>query len=503
MMAAAGKEFPFGISSSASDNTGQGDKAKGGDPKRPLKVGELTRRIKRSLEDGFGRVWVEGEISNWRPGPSGHVYFALKDSDALLSCVMWRSTAQKILAAKGAAKQGGATFSEGVRVEAKGQLSVYEPRGSYQLVVTSMQQAGLGDLYREFLERKERLQKEGLFEAERKRPLPVFPHVIGLVTSPHGAAARDVLTVLRRRFPGVRVVLQGARVQGDMAAGEIAEALRQLSLLKGADRPDVIICGRGGGSIEDLWAFNEEIVVRAIAASPIPVVSAVGHEVDSSLADFAADRYAPTPSAAAELVVTTLADWQRRYRRATRSLIETTRYQVAVSRGRLMELVNHRAFEEPRTRIQRYRQQLDENVGQLNQLALKFLPHRRDRLQRKQNDLLPALQKNLRERRQRLESLEQRLQPLVTQKLHRQSLRMTRAINRLQSMNPRQVLTRGYAIVTAQRGTKEKIISDARKAPRGKKLRIEFADGRIGAISEGPEDQGFQLGLEFDAPKKK
>src|SRR5213595_1575074 len=258
--------------------------------RRVLSVTELTVRVRDLLEAEFFEVWVEGELSNCRVWNTGHLYFTLKDGSSSIRSVIFRS-ALRYLKFKPA---------DGLRVVARGRVSVYEPKGEYQLVCEHLEPHGLGALQLAFDQLKKRLQEEGLFDAARKRPLPALPRKIGIVTSLDGAAIRDIIKVLRRRYANVHLVICPARVQGDDAAPEVARALRQIARVPGVD---VVIVGRGGGSIEDLWTFNEEIVARAIARVPVPVISAVGHETDVTIADFVADVRAPTPSAAAELVV--------------------------------------------------------------------------------------------------------------------------------------------------------------------------------------------------------
>src|SRR5574337_1973109 len=263
-------------------------------------VSDLNRYVRQSLENDFRLqgVDVAGEVSGFRAYPSGHWYFTLKDDAAQVSCVMWRNRAEKL----------GFVPRDGDAVEAQGNVTLYETRGQYQLDVAWLQRAGEGELYREFVRLKAQLEAEGLFAPERKRPLPASPRTIGLVTSPAGAALRDMLNVIRRRFPMADVILSPTPVQGDDAPPQIVAALRALADL----RPDVIIVARGGGSLEDLWAFNDERVARAMAATPVPVVSGVGHETDFTIADFVADVRAPTPSAAAEIVVARKDDFRAR-----------------------------------------------------------------------------------------------------------------------------------------------------------------------------------------------
>src|SRR5947207_8578660 len=283
--------------------------------RRVLTVTELTAQIRTTLERQFFEVWVEGELSNCRVWNTGHLYFTLKDGASQIKAVIFRS-ALRYLKFKPA---------DGLRVVARGRVSVYEPKGEYQLVCEHLEPHGLGALQLAFDQLKKRLQDEGLFDAARKRPLPALPRKIGIVTSLDGAAIRDIIKVLRRRYANAHLVICPARVQGDDAAPEIARALRQIARVPGVD---VVIVGRGGGSIEDLWAFNEEIVARAIARVPVPVISAVGHETDVTIADFVADLRAPTPSAAAEIVVSAKEHFSSRIDRLADRLQAAARARV-------------------------------------------------------------------------------------------------------------------------------------------------------------------------------
>src|SRR5205809_4723059 len=274
-------------------------------------VAELTRQIRGTLETKFGAVWVQGEISNYKLYPSGHQYFTLKDQRAQIGCVIWRDTMAPL-------RQ---PLADGAQVQVYGTVTVFEARGQYQLNVQILQPRGMGLLQAKFEALKRKLEAEGLFAAERKRWLPKFPRRIGIVTSPSGAAIRDILNVLRRRAPWLSILINPVRVQGSGAAQEIAVAIRELATPNANFEPvDVIIVTRGGGSIEDLWEFNEEIVARAITAAEVPVVSAVGHEIDSTIADFVADLSAPTPSDAAELIVRDVVDLARDLEGSTRRL---------------------------------------------------------------------------------------------------------------------------------------------------------------------------------------
>ena len=308
-------------------------------PAQVLSVSDLTRRIKALLEDSFPSVWVEGEVSNLRSPLSGHVYFTLKDASAQLAVVLFRGVAAKV----------GFQLKDGLQVIAFGDLGVYERSGQYQLVARRLLPKGLGALQLAFEELKQRLAKEGLFDPARKRPIPTLPQRIGLITSPTGAAIRDFLNIIGRRFPNVRIVINPVRVQGDGAAQEIAAAIDEFNALRASGRLslDVLIVTRGGGSLEDLWAFNEEIVARALARSHIPTISAVGHEIDFTISDFVADLRAPTPSAAAELVVKAKEEFVRQLEQYQSRLQRDLRLRLAETRQRFSDLASSYVFRRP------------------------------------------------------------------------------------------------------------------------------------------------------------
>ena len=310
-------------------------------------VTELTRTIKGLLETEFETVWVEGEISNLRVAASKHAYFVLKDEKSQIRCVLFKGY------------QAGLKYQpeDGDHVHLFGRLTVYDSRGEYQIVVEVLEPVGLGALQKAFEQLKKKLAAEGLFDEERKKPIPEFPWKVGVITSPTGAAVRDILNVIRRRNPKVSVLINPVKVQGDGSAEEIAEAIDEMNRVKDVD---VLIVGRGGGSIEDLWAFNEEIVARAIAASDIPVVSAVGHEIDFTIADFVADLRAPTPSAAAELVVPVLDEFLGQLTYLTRQLVIATKRPIEDAKTHLIRLVARRFFRDPLHILAPVSQRLDE-----------------------------------------------------------------------------------------------------------------------------------------------
>src|SRR5271156_3395452 len=320
--------------------------------RRVWKVSELNARICELLETTLPDIWVEGEVSNYHAAQSGHLYFTLKDARSQIRCVCFRDQVR------------GLKFrpEDGLHVTVRGSLSVYEPRGEYQIYVTHIEPVGAGALQLAFEQLKKRLAEEGLFAESRKKPLPVLPRCIGVVPSPTGAAIRDILRVLKRRFPNAQVSLYPVKVQGAGAAAEIAEALRHFNQAKSVD---VLILTRGGGSLEDLWAFNEEILARAIFASRIPVITGVGHETDFTIADFVADLRAPTPSAAAEIVVKSREEFERHIAEYQRQIAHHVRYRLSQWRHRVRDLQTHRGFRQLELVLRNRRQQLDEMANSL------------------------------------------------------------------------------------------------------------------------------------------
>jgi exodeoxyribonuclease VII large subunit len=334
-----------------------------------LTVGELTARVKQTLQGLFGNVWVEGEVSNARRHSSGHTYFTLKDASSQLRCVLWRSTALRV----------DVRPTDGMLLHVRGYVSVYEARGEYQLVVQQIRPAGEGALQKAFEALKRSLAAEGLFDSERKRPLPRFPKTIGLVTSADGAAKRDITSILARRYPLVRVVLAPVAVQGSPAAGQIAAAIRAFdrAARRGLREVDVLIVGRGGGSAEDLWPFNEEVVARAIFDCSIPVVSAVGHETDFSISDFVADVRAATPSMAAELVVPDGIELGRQVERRIDRARVRVREIVERERRRIRALVRSHGFNQPSSRLREHQQRTDDLESRLFRATVHLLAHRK------------------------------------------------------------------------------------------------------------------------------
>jgi exodeoxyribonuclease VII large subunit len=410
-------------------------------------VTELTRSIRGTLETKFGAVWVQGEVSNYKRHPNGHQYFTLKDGRAQIGCVIWRDTV--------AAKPIRQPLADGARVQIFGTVSVFEARGQYQLSVQVVQPFGQGLLQAKFEGLKRKLETEGLFDSTRKRPLPRFPKRIGIVTSPSGAAIRDILNILRRRAPWLSVLISPVRVQGTGAAQEIAVAIRELATPNENFAPvDLIVVTRGGGSIEDLWEFNEEIVARAIAGVDVPIIAAIGHEIDFTIADFVADLRAPTPSAAAEMIVKDVIDLRREIDNCVRVL------------GR--ELLN---------RMRETQQRLDHARETLR----RCLDHRIDNYRRGLAHALDVLQARspLRElmlRRNRFGDLERRLRESPARLLENARHRFQKIEGILRVLGPEATLRRGYSITTDELG--QLIRSVAAVRPKVK-IRTRVSDGEF------------------------
>ena len=410
--------------------------------RRIFSVAELTAAIRGLLEKSFGDLWVEGEISNCRVWNTGHVYFTLKDGDAQIKAVMFRSQVRYLKFKP----------EDGLRVIARGRLGVYDAKGEYQIVCEHLEPHGLGALQLAFEQLKKKLQAEGLFDRTRKRALPALPRKIGIVTSLDGAALRDIIKVLRRRHPNAHLVIRPTRVQGAGAAADVAEALRAIVKVRGVD---VVIVGRGGGSIEDLQAFNQEPVARAIAASPIPVVSAVGHEVDITIADFVADLRAPTPSAAAEMVVAAKDEFCSRIERLSQRLRATAQMRLAM-RGRHAGDLTH----------------------QLRRVAMAHLA-RRERAYRPLRLRLEArdLRRHLAIIRGRLTAAEGGLTVAAGRRRHRADSRLRSLAGRLENLSPLAVLARGYAV--CWNADRTAIIRRASAASAGDRVHVTLHEGEL------------------------
>jgi exodeoxyribonuclease VII large subunit len=439
--------------------------AAGGRPRRIVTVSELTASIRGLLEGSFGDVWVEGEISNCKTWNTGHMYFTLKDSGSQIKAVMYRS-AVRYLKFKA---------ENGLHVVARGRLAVYEPKGEYQLLCDHLQPHGLGARQLAFEQLKKKLQAEGLFEAARKRPLPSLPGKIGIVTSLDGAAVRDILKVITRRHPNVHLVIRPTRVQGESAAAEIAAALRAIYKVPGVD---VVIVGRGGGSAEDLVPFNQEPVARAIAAAPMPVVTGVGHEVDFTIADFVADVRAPTPSAAAEIVVAAKEEFFSGIDRQARRLRASMAAQLERGRSRVNRLASRRGLAGFPARLAMRGRHAAELTHELRG-AMRNALARRERELRRTHQRLEArdLRRGLATIRGKLEAATGRLGAAMRRRQDRAHAGLGSRVGRLESLSPLAVLGRGYAVCWNDAGSA--VIRSAAAVSTGDHVRVTLHEGEL------------------------
>jgi exodeoxyribonuclease VII large subunit len=440
--------------------------------RRSLTVSELTARIRDLLARNFVDVLVEGEISNCREAQSGHIYFTLKDDKSQVKCVWFRQQLRSVKFRP----------EDGLKVTLRGSIGVYEQRGEYQIYVETMDPAGRGALQLAFEQLKKRLEGEGLFDAKHKKELPRLPSSIGLITSPKGAAVRDVIRILRRRFPNVHVMLVPVRVQGEGAAGEIARAVRFFNQRQNVD---VLILARGGGSMEDLWAFNEEVVARAIFDSAIPVISGVGHETDFTIADFVADVRASTPSAAAEIVVQTRREFDEHVVRLKRALGEQLRYRISVLSRRVHELGARRGFRRPLDLLRQRRQRSDEMTARLAQALRRRLELSRRRFTMAH---LRIARFDFRSRisaaRLRVEKRGAELSMRAERFLRARREQIERLRLQLQERGPLKVLERGYAIATDAAGN---LLRSPEQVAIGDAVQIQLQHGKLATKVETKE----------------
>ena len=410
----------------------------------PISITDLTATIRDLLETGLGEIWVAGEISNFRAPGSGHLYFTLKDATATLSAVMFMREARRV----------GFALADGQAVLVRGSITVYEARGQYQIQVAEVRPRGQGSLQQRFEELKRRLDADHLFDLDRKRALAVFPETIGIVTSLQGAVLQDMLQILQRRAPGIRIRVRGVRVQGLGAAEEIAGAI---ALFSAEENVDLLVVARGGGSLEDLWAFNEEIVARALAASRVPTISAVGHETDFTIADFVADLRAPTPSAAAELLTRDWNEWREQIGQLQTRLDRTTRQILVAHRQHLARLASSYALREPRRVVRQWAQRLDDL----------------------RENLYAAAHNTIQEQQQVLRLLQTRLAARhPTRELERRRSHLAQIAARLRALGPQATLDRGYALVLDARN---RPLARADQTSEGQPVRILLSQGTVGA----------------------
>lgn len=436
---------------------------------RIVAVSELTERIKEVLEIEFFALHVQGEISNYRRQPSGHWYFTLKDADAQLRAVFYKHWNRLMRFEP----------ENGLEVRVRGRLSVYEPRGEYQIIVEVMEPVGVGAMQLAFEQQVRRLAAEGLFDEARKRPLPLLPRRVGIVTSPVGAAVRDMLQILERRNRSLDVIIAPARVQGTGAGREIADAIRLLN--KHARKPgheiDVIIVGRGGGSAEDLWAFNEEQVARAIYESEIPIVSAVGHETDFTVADFVADLRAPTPSAAAEMVAREAGELAARVGDLQMNLARALSYYLLRRKSELRDLIESRGFAQMANTVMAVslkRRELEHRV--VDAIAETMLRARARFLDAQRRLAATDFRAPLAIKAARLENLEQRMNRALQRRLELHRSRVAVTAGKLDMLSPLAVLGRGYALVKDESGH---LVARAAGLQPGQRLKVRFEDGEV------------------------
>ncbi|MBE3923184.1 exodeoxyribonuclease VII large subunit [Vibrio parahaemolyticus] len=427
-------------------------------------VSRLNAEVRLLLENEMGIVWLVGEISNFSAPVSGHWYLTLKDSRAQVKCAMFRGNNRRV------------TFkpANGNQVLVKARLSLYEPRGDYQLIIESMQPEGDGRLQQEFEELKMKLAAEGLFAQTNKLPLPEHPKRVGIITSKTGAALYDILDVLKRRDPSLPVVIYPTMVQGDDAAIQIAQAIGRAN---SRNECDVLIVGRGGGSLEDLWCFNNEILARTIAASQIPIISAVGHEVDMTIADFVADVRAPTPSAAAELVSRDNSHKDQSLVAKQHKLASAMRYYLSQQKQQSAQLLHRLERQHPSYQLQRQSQQLDELDMRLRRAMQRFIDTRQQAVERKHHRLqLNSPVKHLAQQKSRLERVEHKLMDAMDRKLLTMRHQLEIAAEKLDTVSPLATLKRGYSITQTEQG---KVVTSADDVKTGDLLVTRLANGEI------------------------
>jgi exodeoxyribonuclease VII large subunit len=452
--------------------------------RRPLSVTELTMQVRGALESRFASVWVEGEISNFKAANSGHWYFTIKDEGAQLRATCFRGVNGRIRFRP----------SDGLQVRARGRLTVYEPRGEYELSVEALDPIGAGALRVAFEQMRDRIAAEGLLDEALKRTLPLLPRRVGIVTSPTGAAIRDILNILARRTRTVNILFAPARVQGEGASAEIVRAIELLNehhsraLLEGHtdESIDVIIVGRGGGSAEDLWAFNDEKVARALRASLIPVISAVGHETDFTIADFASDVRAPTPSAAAELVAAREDEIAATVQSLTRDLLRAVRFQLVDARLRVQEAAISKGFDDARSRLHQARMRADDAARKLETFVTRATQEARRRAEGLSRRLQPLrLEARVAAARTRFSVISTARDAAIASSVEDARARLAVAVASLDALSPLAVLKRGYALAQDERGV---LLRDARQAKEGDALRVRLSEGVLHCRVEKAEN---------------
>lgn len=427
-----------------------------------LSVSQLNRESRFLLEKSFSTLWVEGEISNLSRPASGHIYFTLKDAQAQIRCAMFRNRLNHIRFRP----------ENGAQVQIRGSVSLYEARGDYQLIAEHMEAGGEGALQHAFEQLKKRLEQEGLFDPATKQPIPTLPRRIGVITSPSGAAIHDILSVLQRRFPSLPITIYPSAVQGEGAAGEIIHALQ---LAQQQKRCELLILARGGGSIEDLWSFNEESVARAIYHCTLPVISAVGHETDFTIADFVADQRAPTPSAAAESISPDHEQWSEGVRQLAQRLQRAKQQILRQHTARLLNL--EKRLRHPGERIQQFMQRLDKSEQRLQRAQQQILQRKVDQLQRMQLSLQHhAPEQKIAALQQRLQSSSRQLKQAIQHQLQHHGDRLAGMAQTLDALSPLATLSRGYSITL---NAQQQAITDAAQLSQGEQIETRLQRGRV------------------------
>jgi len=439
------------------------------------KVSEVTRLIKRLLEDSsIADLWVEGEVSNFTRASSGHLYFTLKDANSQIQCVMFRSSADRIRF----------NLEDGISIILHGKLTVYEPRGNYQIIGTRAEPVGIGALQLAFEQLKQKLEAEGLFDQAHKKPIPLVPERVGVITSPTGAAIRDIINVTGRRFSSISILIHPVTVQGGTAAGEIAAAIERMNAIStemdaSADGGlDVLIIGRGGGSVEDLWAFNEEVVARSIYASKIPIISAVGHEIDFTISDFVADYRAPTPSAAAEMVVANRADLVERLSGLNTRIYSQLNTRMQLLNGQLKSIQHRLLSRDGRDKIQSFQQRIDDLLSRTRSVLGNSIERQRSSLESYRGKLAyVGIPVQISQMRKEIANLDQRCTISIQHLLRARADRFGAALAELNALSPLSILQRGYSVCS--RYPSKEVIRNSNQVKVGDKVEIKLASGDI------------------------
>ncbi len=435
-----------------------------GSERKIYSVAEVNRKARMVLESGIGELWVEGELTGVKVHSSGHWYFDLKDGVAVVSCAMFRNDNSRV----------GFKPEDGLKVQLHARPSIYEANGRYQLIASEMEEAGKGNLQEQFEKLKARLAAEGLFDDNRKKPLPLLPRKIGVVTAPPpGAAIRDIISVLTRRYPNIQILLAPVPVQGKGSESRIAKAIDYLNTRGDID---VMIVGRGGGSIEDLWNFNEEVVARAIARSEIPVISAVGHEIDFTIADFVADVRAPTPSAAAELAVREKTDLEEEILRYHRRLSQSLKSTEQDLRLRVNRAAHSYVFREPGNLLRQYRQTVLSLKTRMGDLLKLDAQQKVQRLGRTHDRIAHLLLSTVQQSHQRVDELGMMLQHRTERRVERDRQKLVQLRGQLRMLNPLAVLGRGYSLTRRPDGS---LVRSAASVNKGDSIVTQLADGKV------------------------